>query len=199
MSNVQEALKAAIEVIEQAIPDKRGEFEEQQKLYENYPNLAYKYDYLKVEADEMQQALDKCKAAIVEIEKCEPFGYFKAEPFGWTDCAETDEGAIALYEAPTVQREGWVSVADAMPNKVCLAYYKNELGNGRTVKAKYVKQYSEEANTDDDFIEYNEADDTYYYPAGWYEMIDNWGDFAFVTINHTVTHWQPLPTAPDKE
>lgn len=30
----------------------------------------------------------------------EPFGYFKPEPFGWTDCAETDEGAIALYEAP---------------------------------------------------------------------------------------------------
>ena len=33
-------------------------------------------------------------------EKPEPFGYFKAEPFGWRDCAETDEGAIALYEAP---------------------------------------------------------------------------------------------------
>ena len=33
-------------------------------------------------------------------QKPEPFGYFKAEPFGWTDCAETDEGAIALYEAP---------------------------------------------------------------------------------------------------
>ena len=30
----------------------------------------------------------------------EPFGYFKPEPFGWTDCAETDEGAIALYERP---------------------------------------------------------------------------------------------------
>jgi len=30
----------------------------------------------------------------------EPFGYFKAEPFGWTDCAETDEGAVALYEHP---------------------------------------------------------------------------------------------------
>lgn len=28
----------------------------------------------------------------------EPFGYFKAEPFGWTDCAETDEGAQPLYE-----------------------------------------------------------------------------------------------------
>ena len=32
--------------------------------------------------------------------KQEPFGYFKAEPFGWTDCAETNEGAIPLYESP---------------------------------------------------------------------------------------------------
>ncbi len=30
----------------------------------------------------------------------EPFGYFRAEPFGWADCAETDDGAIALYERP---------------------------------------------------------------------------------------------------
>lgn len=30
----------------------------------------------------------------------EPFGYFKAEPFGWTDCAEDDDGAVALYEGP---------------------------------------------------------------------------------------------------
>lgn len=30
----------------------------------------------------------------------EPFGYFRAEPFGWADCAPTDEGAKALYEVP---------------------------------------------------------------------------------------------------
>lgn len=29
-----------------------------------------------------------------------PFGYFRAEPFGWTDCSEDAEGAIALYEHP---------------------------------------------------------------------------------------------------
>lgn len=40
----------------------------------------------------------------------EPFGYFKAEPFGWTDCASTDEGAIALYEHPP-QRQ-WVGLTD---------------------------------------------------------------------------------------
>lgn len=27
----------------------------------------------------------------------EPFGYFRAEPFGWTNCAETDDGAVPLY------------------------------------------------------------------------------------------------------
>lgn len=32
----------------------------------------------------------------------EPFGYFRAEPFGWVQCAETDEGAVALYEKATV-------------------------------------------------------------------------------------------------
>lgn len=53
----------------------------------------------------------------------EPFGYFKAEPFGWRDCAETDEGAIALYEAPQPQADArdaecfrfWVSEAARSP------------------------------------------------------------------------------------
>ena len=30
----------------------------------------------------------------------EPFGYFRAEPFGWTDCGPDAEGAKALYEWP---------------------------------------------------------------------------------------------------
>ena len=33
----------------------------------------------------------------------EPFGYFKAEPFGWTDCAETDDGAVPLYERKDIE------------------------------------------------------------------------------------------------
>jgi len=41
------------------------------------------------------------RIAELEAEKAEPFGYFN-NPFldGWQDCKETDEGAIALYEAP---------------------------------------------------------------------------------------------------
>ena len=34
----------------------------------------------------------------------EPFGYFRALPMGWEDCAETDEGAIPLYERPQPDR-----------------------------------------------------------------------------------------------
>lgn len=37
---------------------------------------------------------------VQSVPEPEPFGYFKSEPFGWTDCAETDDGAIALYELP---------------------------------------------------------------------------------------------------
>lgn len=45
------------------------------------------------------------KATCTKSQTQEPFGYFKAEPFGWRDCAETDEGAIALYEAPQPQAD----------------------------------------------------------------------------------------------
>jgi hypothetical protein len=37
----------------------------------------------------------------------EPFGYFRAEPFGWTDCAPDAEGAKALYEHPGVDGPRW--------------------------------------------------------------------------------------------
>lgn len=48
----------------------------------------------------------------------EPFGYFKAEPFGWTDCAETDEGAVALYQHPPANRP-WVGLAHDEYDAIC--------------------------------------------------------------------------------
>lgn len=65
--------------------------------------------------------------AIIEEYKAaekDPFGYFKAEPFGWTDCAETDEGAIALYENPPLSNE---TVKDAAIGK--LVREKMQSGN----------------------------------------------------------------------
>ena len=58
------------------------------------------------QSEEYQQALaQEVERELVgeQPSQQEPFGYFKAEPFGWTDCAETDEGAVALYEHPSAQ------------------------------------------------------------------------------------------------
>jgi hypothetical protein len=51
-----------------------------------------------------------CQLTREPAQQQEPFGYFKAEPFGWTDCAETDEGAIALYEHPPAQQGPGIEV-----------------------------------------------------------------------------------------
>ena len=40
----------------------------------------------------------------------EPFGYFRALPFGWEQCGEHDDGAVALYTRPAP--DGWTE-ADA--------------------------------------------------------------------------------------
>lgn len=38
----------------------------------------------------------------------EPFGYFRALPFGWEQCGEHDDGAVALYTRPAPGvPEGW--------------------------------------------------------------------------------------------
>jgi hypothetical protein len=59
-----------------------------------------------LDAEHMIRRLVKAFNSTPQPARQEPFGYFKAEPFGWTDCAETDEGAIALYEQPVIP-QGW--------------------------------------------------------------------------------------------
>ena len=54
---------------------------------------------------QVRELLDKAACTKSQTTAQEPFGYFKAEPFGWRDCAETDEGAVALYEAPQPQAD----------------------------------------------------------------------------------------------
>ncbi|QBC44422.1 hypothetical protein [Iodobacter fluviatilis] len=48
-----------------------------------------------------------CRLAAIEQaainNKTEPFGYFRCNSFGWEDCREDDEGAIALYERPPIR------------------------------------------------------------------------------------------------
>lgn len=79
-----------------------------------------------------------------------------------------------------------------------LLYYKNEINNGRVILARYVNKFTEEVYDEDG--DYDEANDTYYWPEGWYEQVDNQDDFSDVLLysTHSPTHWMPLPAEPEQ-
>lgn len=62
-------------------------------------------------------------------------------------------------------------------------------------KGYYLAKHSKEIGCADDLeSDYDEETDRNYCPEGFYECIENWGDYSFVYINDTVLAWQPLPT-----
>lgn len=99
-------------------------------------------------------------------------------------------------------RSGWVSVDERLPEPdvVVLAAYKNLHGKWRRIRAVYIPAKTRELHYDYDELEgvYDEESDTYYWEEGWYEAIDNWDEFAYITVSGgKVTHWMPLPTPPE--
>ncbi len=92
----------------------------------------------------------------------------------------------------------WISASVLLPDKNCLAFYKNSFGKNRIVKAFYAKKFQLEQSPDNSYQDYNEETDTYFLPEGWYETIDNWPDFSYIEITEgEVTHWMVLPDAPE--
>lgn len=84
------------------------------------------------------------------------------------------------------------------PNTKVLAHYFNDLGKGRTICAIWVSAKTRsDSYGDDDFTEYDEESDTFYWPEGWYEAIENWDDLGYVKVDEgEVIFWQPLPKWP---
>ena len=117
-----------------------------------------------------------------------------------------NEAIITIREAlaePVQEPVAWTPVAEALPNSgvKVLACYRNRLGNLRRIRAMWTAAKTEEADSDDAEAcsEYDEATDTYYVSEGWYECIDNWGDYSSVAVTDgEVTHWMPLPPYPSK-
>ena len=93
----------------------------------------------------------------------------------------------------------WVNVNFAMPgNEKCLASLLFPSGKRKTIVAFYAKRYTIESSCDDGYAyEYGEDDDECYLKEGWYESIQNWGDFSSVAVcEGEITHWMPLPDHP---
>ena len=93
----------------------------------------------------------------------------------------------------------WVPVTERMPASgvTVLACYTNSAGKVRRIRAEWVAAKTIESDADSEISEYDETTDCYYDPEGWYEKIDNWGDYSSVAVvEGEVTHWMPLPAPP---
>ena len=89
----------------------------------------------------------------------------------------------------------WISVKERLPkvDKPVLISAKNNYYEYVCV-GKWVEKYSvEDYGEEFEFTDYNEENDTYYCPEGWYEYIHNWDDYSDVFIYDEVIAWQPLP------
>lgn len=128
------------------------------------------------------------------------------EPWGdhWLKYEGEAKRMIALVQrhatqpAPSVPA-AWVACAERMPASgvTVLACYTNRAGNVRRIRAEWVAAKTIESDADSEISEYDEATDCYYDPEGWYEKIDNWGDYSRVAVvEGEITHWMPLPAAP---
>jgi hypothetical protein len=117
-----------------------------------------------------------------------------------TEPANKATGIVEVKERYNLTSEGgWRPIETLDHKKTVLVFYKNTCGKERIIKAAFYPKYSELAddhNYEGDDAEYNEADDAYYLPEGWYEFIDNWPEYSHIRADISPTHWQPLPNPP---
>ncbi len=96
----------------------------------------------------------------------------------------------------------WVKVSDKLPpaEVPVIAYFVNEYGKRRRIKAFYAPRFAVETSVDGDWFEYNNEsgdDDNAYLPMGWYECNEFEDTHWHVTAE--VTHWMLLPLPPVAE
>lgn len=118
----------------------------------------------------------------------------------WVELGEDQPAPSApAVASPLYEALRWVPVAECLParSRTVLACYLNRAGMLRRIRAHWISAKTVEACTDDECSEYDDATDTYWTPEGWYEQIDNWGDYSAVAVcEGEVTHWMPLPDPP---
>ena len=85
----------------------------------------------------------------------------------------------------------WLPIETApMTGRQVILFYRNRDNKARTVMARWLTdEAAEEIDEDNAGLE-----------GGWYECIDNWGDYTDVAIHEgEPSHWMPLPAPPQTE
>lgn len=93
-----------------------------------------------------------------------------------------------LAAAPAVSAPAWQPIETAPKDgRKLILFYLNRNGKARTVMARWVTD-EEAAETDADGVGLE---------GGWYECIDNWGEYSQVTITEgEPSRWMALPANP---
>lgn len=96
---------------------------------------------------------------------------------------------------------GWIDAKKQLPKsgQEVLTAFQNDHGNWRYICAHYVPESQVESDGSGESYDYYDKDqDKYFWHQGWYEKIENWGDFSSVFVcEGQVALWMPLPELPD--
>jgi len=123
-----------------------------------------------------------------------PFSQNVADRIGYIEGAgQTCPGGCKMSE--------WKPIATAPNRQAIFIFFRNVMGKARIIKAMRAGKFEiEEDGSDREFSDYNEANDTYYWPPGWYEDVyaETGLDYTYHHLGSEVepTHWMPLPPPP---
>lgn len=88
----------------------------------------------------------------------------------------------------------WISVKERMPKPGRKVLINQKTVSGEMIIiGSYQEKFKHEFCGDCHGLDYDEDNDLYYLPEGWYEYSVNSSDYTYYLIDGEVTHWMPLP------
>lgn len=112
------------------------------------------------------------------------------------------------HEWTVLTMSDWIPVKDRLPENAkpvwVFGHAVNNSKHTSTFKGRWIAEHTMLAadfGSDDDMaLIYDESEDEYYVPEGWFERIENWDDYTDIAVgDYIVTHWMPLPEPPKED
>ena len=120
--------------------------------------------------------------------------------------ADMAQAALAAMTQRAEQAEAlptitWIPVSDQLPPpELRVLAVHNDGRMTMIIRALYIPRFAVVEDYDADIeSDYDPDSELGYYPAGWYEAVEN-SEYAFIgPLTGTVTHWAKLPKLPAQE